>query len=128
MADLDTFQFGFCIEQKISSPPKETLFLGASFTIAESTSAQPPDQHRDAAKKPRVKEEPAKRLKQADRTGSLFQTTKVQSLENDIEQLQLGSANNIPTTSGFSATQWASVAWTVFLLPKKTACNLDRWN
>jgi hypothetical protein len=127
MADLDTFRFGFCIEQKIMSPPKETLFLGASFTTVETTSAQPPDQHRDAAKKPRVKEEPTKRLKQADRTGSLFQTTKVQSLEYDIEQLQLGSANNIPMASGFSATQWATVAWTICLQPKKTTCILDRW-
>jgi hypothetical protein len=123
MADLDTFQFGFYIEQKLTLPPKETLFLGASFTIVENTCAQPPDHHRDTGKKPAAKEEQTKRSKQVERTEpAAYTTNESQGLEVDIERLQLESAHAIPMTSKFSGAQWSSVMWKLILQPKKMAC------
>jgi hypothetical protein len=82
--------------------------------------AQPSDQHRDTAKKPRPHEKKKKkRLKQADCTKPASHTkTEVYDLEDDVERLRLGSANDPPEASQFSATLWAEVTWKLFLQPR----------
>jgi hypothetical protein len=81
--------------------------------------AQPSDQHRGTAKKPRPYEQKKRRLKQTDCAKSASHTkTEVHDLEDDVERLRLGSANNHPEASYFSATLWAEVTWKLFLQPR----------
>ena len=114
--DLDTHQFGFRIKQTLAPLPRESRFLGASFTTIDGTRAQPSDQHRDTAKKPRTYEEKPKRSKRAECVELESHTiTEVHNLQDDIDRLRLGSGNIISIDSQFRATLWAGVKWKMFL-------------
>ncbi|KAG9190431.1 hypothetical protein G6011_08519 [Alternaria panax] len=123
LLNLDIYQFVLRIEQKLTPLPKESEFFGASFAITDGVRAQPSHQHRDAVKKLRAYKEKPKRLKQAKCAEPLLHAkAEVHDLEDGIERLRPGSANNVGTASQFNATLWAGIAWNIFLQPNTATC------